>query len=159
MTLSASVESSSPAREMILSSGRSAVLRACMARSSVASLRNEVSVGVYAKTRRDVGAGTDEELEVLALRECPGARRWRSVITGDRGRTPAIMQSSWKTAVISTSKGGTFADEEEVEVRGRARIRATLMVSAQAMRSVESSCQWRVHLNRSGRGLSDCLSM
>jgi len=116
-------------------------------------------VGVYAKTRRDVGTGTDEELEVLAVRVCVDTGRLRSVVTGDTGSTPAIIQSSWKTAVISTSKGGRFADEDEVEVRGRALIRATLMVSAQAMRSVESSCQWRVHLNRSGRGLSGCRSM
>lgn len=43
------------------------------------------------------------------------------------GTMPAIMQSSWKTAVISTTKGGRFAEDEEVVVRGRSRIRATLI--------------------------------
>lgn len=75
------------------------------------------------------------------------------------GTIPEIIQSSWKTAVISTRSGGRLAEDDEVVVRGRARTRATLMTSAQAMRRVESSCHWRVHLKRSGRGLSCCLSM
>jgi hypothetical protein len=106
-----------------------------------------------------VGTSADEELEVLALRECAGMGRLRSGITDERGVTPAIIQSNWNTPVISTNKGGWFADAAEVDILGRALILATLMMSAQAMRSVVSSCQWRVHLKRSGRGLSDFLSM
>ena len=69
------------------------------------------------------------------------------------------MQSNWKTAVISTSSGGRLAEAEVVVVRGRARIRATLMWSAHAIRRVESSCQCSVHLKRSARGLSTGRSM
>jgi len=100
-----------------------------------------------------------EVLEVLELRVCAEAGCLWSVITGERGITPAIIQSSWKTAVISTKRGGWFANAAEVGVLGRVLILATLIMSAQAMRRVESSCQWRVHLKRSGRGLSDCLSI
>lgn len=62
-------------------------------------------------------------------------------------------------AVISTKSGGRLAEADDVDVRGRARIRATFMWSAQAIRRVESSCQCKVHLNRSARGLSAGLSM
>ena len=74
------------------------------------------------------------------------------------GTMPATIHSSWNTAVISTRNGGAFGDVGLFE-RGRWRMRATLMKLAQAMRRVESSCQWRVHLNRSALGLSAGLSM
>ena len=72
---------------------------------------------------------------------------------------PATIQSSWNTAVISTSSGGTLEEAEEVAVRGRARMRATLICSAQPIRRVESSCQCILHLNKSARGASAALSM
>ena len=75
------------------------------------------------------------------------------------GTIPATIQSSWNTAVISASSGGMLAEAEEVVVRGRARIRATLIWSAQPIRRVESSCQCILHLNKSARGASAGLSM
>ena len=74
------------------------------------------------------------------------------------GTTPAIIVSSWNTAVISTRNGGAFGAVGVFE-RGRWRMRATLMKLAQAMRRVESSCQWSVHLNKSALGLSAGRSM
>lgn len=69
------------------------------------------------------------------------------------GTSPATIQSSLKTAVISTRKGGRL-EEGESFARGLVRIRATLMRFAQPMRRAESSCQCRLHLNISARGLS-----
>ena len=43
------------------------------------------------------------------------------------GQMPATMQSSWKTAVTSTSSGGAFGIVGAPLPRGLARIRATLM--------------------------------
>lgn len=74
------------------------------------------------------------------------------------GMTPATMQSSWNTAVISTRNGGAFGAVGVFE-RGRWRMRATLIKLAQAIRRVESSCQWSVHLNKSALGLSAGRSM
>ena len=57
------------------------------------------------------------------------------------GTIPATMQSSWKTAVISTRRGGRLAVDASLFCRGLALIRATLMKPAQATSKVESSCQ------------------
>ena len=144
----------------MLSSGLSASLRACSARSAVASfpVRRDVSGGVYVSTRNDVKAGDFvERTEPFVLVDTLDG--WG--VEGDGcmgfGTIPAIMQSSWKTAVISTRSGGRFGAEDAL--RGRARTRATLIWSAQPMRSVDSSCQCRVHLKRSARGLSAGRSM
>ena len=75
------------------------------------------------------------------------------------GTIPATMQSSWKTAVISTRRGGRLAVDASLFCRGLALIRATLMKPAQATSKVESSCQWREHLKRSARGESVGRSM
>jgi hypothetical protein len=63
------------------------------------------------------------------------------------GASPATMQSSWSTAVISTTSGGSVGAG-----LARARTRATLIVSAQPMSSVASSCQSSAGAKRSARG-------
>jgi len=128
--LNASVASSSPALEIIRSSGRSAALRACFARSSVNSSMN-VSGGLYAMMRNDVSVWwvvvAVEMMLVVSLcgvSDGGGASAEEGV---GCGTMPATMQSNWKTAVISTRSGGRFAVAAFVVVRGRARIRATLI--------------------------------
>lgn len=92
--------------------------------------------------------------------DSPWIFRWDRVRDGvGWGRMPATMQSSWNTAVISTRRGGRLAEAAVGLVLGLSRMRATLIWSAQAMRRVESSCQNKVHLNRSARGLSAGLSI
>lgn len=87
-----------------------------------------MSGGVYAKIRREVkdgetelmDAGRDEPLSVF------------SGIAGDEeegfmcGTIPAIIDSTWKTAVISTKNGGKDEDTSWGDF-GLFRIRATLI--------------------------------
>jgi len=114
---------------------------------------------------RGGAAGVEDVLEVSSLVDAACERDGVGDVGEDVkdgvgwGRIPAIIQSSLKNAVISTRKGGRLAVAAVVVTRGLARMRATLMWSAQAIRRVESSCQCKVHLKRSARGLSTGRSM
>lgn len=105
--------------------------------------------------------GTEDTELGVALRWCcddMGTKKFAEMGVGC-GTIPESIQSSWNTTVIPTRSRGRLADGDEAVVRGRVRTWATFITSIQAMRRVESTCHWRVHLKRSGRGLSACLSM
>ena len=99
-----------------------------------------MSGGVYATMRNAVSAGdVVERTEPLGFVGRARADADAGAVEGmGCGTIPETMQSSWKTAVISTRSGGRFDAED---LRGRVRTRATLIWSAQPMRRVFSSCQ------------------